>query len=137
VSWVARALSGSPFTLTNANVDPDRNGSQTEPLPAGTYRGVAPTPADEPDVYEVDFESKRNGAYGPGFFQLDMRVGYRLRPRGNMTVDVYGEVYNLTNRVNYGNPAGNQAAPSAFLILTGYRDGAVPRTGQFGLRFTF
>jgi hypothetical protein len=137
LSWVARALSGSPFTLTNANVDPDRNGSQTEPLPAGNYRGVAPTPADEPDVYEVDFESERNGAYGPGFFQLDMRVGYRVRPRGNMTVDVYGEVYNLTNRVNFGNPGGNQAAPSAFLILSGYRDGAVPRTGQFGLRFTF
>jgi TonB dependent receptor len=137
VSWIARALSGSPFTLTNSNVDPDRNGSQTEPLPSGTYRGVAPTPADEPDVYEVDFESKRNGAYGPGFFQVDMRVGYRLRPRGDMTLDVYGEVYNLTNTVNFGNPGGNQAAPTTFLILNNYRDGAVPRTGQFGVRFAF
>jgi hypothetical protein len=137
VSWIARALSGSPFTLTNGNVDPDRNGSQTEPLPGGPYRGVAPTPADEPDVYEVDFESKRNGAYGPGFFQLDMRVGYRIRPRSDMTVDLYGEVYNLTNRVNFGNPGGNQAAPTTFLMLNNYRDGAVPRTGQFGIRFAF
>src|SRR5207342_2709948 len=38
-SWVARALSGSPFSLTNANVDPDRNGTQAEPLPAGSYSG--------------------------------------------------------------------------------------------------
>jgi outer membrane receptor protein involved in Fe transport len=88
-------------------------------------------------VYEVDFESKRNGAYGPGFFQLDMRVGYRLRPRSDMTLDIYGEVYNLTNRVNFGNPSGNQAAPTTFLILNNYRDGAVPRTGQFGVRVAF
>ena len=25
-SWVARALSGRPFSLTNADIDPDRNG---------------------------------------------------------------------------------------------------------------
>ncbi len=39
VSWVARALSGSPFSLTNSNFDPDRNGSQAEPLPAGCILG--------------------------------------------------------------------------------------------------
>jgi hypothetical protein len=39
VSWVARALSGSPFSLTNANIDPDRNGTQAEPLPEGQYSG--------------------------------------------------------------------------------------------------
>jgi hypothetical protein len=66
-----------------------------------------------------------------------MRVGYRLRPYGGTTLDFYGEVYNLTNRVNFGNPGGNQAAPSTFLILSTYRDGAVPRTGQFGIRFAF
>ena len=39
-SWVARALSGTPFSLTNANIDPDRNGTIAEPLPAGDYSGT-------------------------------------------------------------------------------------------------
>ena len=41
LSWVARALSGRPFSLTNGNVDPDLNGIQAEPLPAGTTPVVA------------------------------------------------------------------------------------------------
>ena len=32
LSWVARALSGLPFSLTNGAVDPDLNGIQAEPL---------------------------------------------------------------------------------------------------------
>jgi hypothetical protein len=38
-SWVARALSGSPFSLLNATIDPDRNGTSAEPLPEGNYSG--------------------------------------------------------------------------------------------------
>ena len=44
VSWVARALSGTPFTLINNTVDPDRNGSLAEPLPAGNYSGTGAEP---------------------------------------------------------------------------------------------
>ncbi len=130
VSWVARALSGLPFTLTNANVDPDRNGSLSEPLPAGRYRGVGD------DAWEVEFESKRNGARGPGFFQLDLRLGYRLWPRGPATIDVFADVFNVTNRANFDNPSGNQASPT-FLVLTALREGGVPRTGQLGVRVSF
>ena len=70
VSWVARALSGTPFTLTNNTVDPDRNGTFAEPLPAGTYTGngaerlhgggLRGASATAPTV--------------PGFFNLDMRA---------------------------------------------------------------
>ncbi len=130
VSWVARALSGLPFTLTNANVDPDRNGSLSDPLPAGTYRGTGD------DAWEVEFESKRNGARGPGFFQLDLRLGYRLRPRGATTLDVFADLFNVTNRANFNNPSGNQASPT-FLVLTALRSGGVPRTGQLGVRLSF
>ena len=35
VSWVVRALSGSPFSLTNNLIDPDRNGTFAEPLAGG------------------------------------------------------------------------------------------------------
>ncbi len=130
VSWVARALSGLPFTLVNANVDPDRNGSQSEPLPAGTYRGTGD------DAWEVDFESKRNGARGPGFFQIDLRLGYRVRPRGDMTLDMFADIFNITNRANFVGPSGDQASPT-FLLLTSLRDGGVARTAQLGVRVSF
>ncbi|MEO5818897.1 MAG: TonB-dependent receptor, partial [Vicinamibacteraceae bacterium] len=60
VSWVARALSGSPFTLVNNTIDPDRNGTFAEPLAAGTYSG------NGQNAYTVENVAERNGAYGPG-----------------------------------------------------------------------
>jgi hypothetical protein len=131
VSWVARALSGTPFSLTNGNIDPDMNGSQSEPLAAGSYSGTGP------DAYTVDnYKSERNGAYGPGFFKLDLRIGYTI-PFSGRKLEVFGEIFNVTNRVNFANPSGNQAAPSTFVVLTGYSTSTTPRPGQFGARFVF
>ena len=130
VSWVARALSGSTFTLIDSTTDPDRNGTFSEPLDAGTYSG------EGEDAYTVDFERERNGARGPGFFQLDIRAGYRLRLGDDMTLDAFGEIFNVTDRANFSNPSGDRRS-SNFLLLTGLRDGALPRTGQIGLRFAF
>jgi hypothetical protein len=129
VSWVARALSGSPFTIVNGDIDPDRNGTIAEPLPSGTYSGTGE------DAYSVDFESKRNGAYGPGFFKLDLRLGYQVR-LGDRRFELFGEIFNVTDRVNFSNPTGNQASTD-FLRLTGYSTSTTPRTGQFGVRFAF
>jgi hypothetical protein len=92
----------------------------------------------------VDFNGKRNGAYGPGFFQLDTRIGYRLGLPGARTVDVFGEVFNVTNRANFANPItmtlfhpGADRRLTNFLQLATLRPGAVPRTGQIGVRFGF
>jgi hypothetical protein len=129
VSWVARALSGTPFTIINGNVDPDRNGTLAEPLASGDYSGTGA------DSYSVNFESQRNGAYGPGFFKVDVRLGYQLR-MGTRRIDVFGEIFNLTDRVNFANPSGNQASAN-FLRLSGYSTSTTPRTGQLGVRFAF
>lgn len=130
VSFVARALSGSPFSLTNSTIDPDRNGTQAEPLAAGTYSG------NGADAYTVeDYKSERNGARGPGFFKLDIRAGYNIR-LVNRTLNVFAEVFNVTNRVNFANPSGNQANAN-FLLLTAYSTSTTPRTVQLGARFAF
>ena len=105
VSWVARALSGSPFSLTNGNVDPDRNGTQAEPLPVADYVGVGTDP------YELkNYQARRNGAYGPGFFNADARLGYRFALPNSRRVEAFVDVFNMTNHTNFANPGGNQAA---------------------------
>ena len=86
---------------------------------------------------EVENKEERNGAYGPGFFQLDMRIGYRIGLPHSLRIDVFGEIFNVTNRANFANPSGNQGAPATFLVLQALRDGGVPRTGQLGIRFAF
>jgi hypothetical protein len=130
LSWVARALSGSPFSLFDATVDPDRNGSQSEPLASGSYSGTGD------DAFTVDnYKSQRNGAYGPGFFKLDIRAGYRFTV-DRRTLDAFVEVFNLTDRVNYSNPSGNISSP-AFLVLNGYSTSTNPRLVQIGFRIGF
>jgi hypothetical protein len=130
VSWVARALSGTPFSLTDNTVDPDRNGTFAEPLPAGSYSG------NGEDAYTVkDYKSERNGARGPGFFSLDTRVTYRLR-FGGRHLDLLADVFNVTNRTNFFNPTGNQAS-AQFLLLSAYSTSYSPRKVQLGARFEF
>jgi hypothetical protein len=129
VSWVARALSGTAFTLTNNLIDPDRNGTFAEPLAAGSYTGSGA------DAYTVDFESRRNGARGPGFFQFDARASYAFR-FGARRLEVLVDMFNLTNRANFLNPTSNQASPQ-FLLLTNYSTSYTPRKVQLGARFQF
>ena len=133
LAWVVRALSGSPFTLFDSTTDPDLNGQFTEPLPAGSYMG---TPGAQRNPWTVDFDSERNGARGPGLFQADIRFGYRVRAGQNRNLDLFVDVFNITNRANFENPIGDRRLPD-FLNLTALRAGAVPTTVQFGTRVEF
>jgi hypothetical protein len=131
-SWVARALSGSPFSLTNNTIDQDRNGTFAEPLPEAEYTG-----AGAADVYTAKgYQARRNGAYGPGFLNADLRLGYRLGGAVRR-VELFADIFNVTNHVNFGNPSGNQGAPTSFLVLTGYSPSYSPRKLQLGARFQF
>jgi hypothetical protein len=83
----------------------------------------------------VDNKGGRNGARGPGFLQADARLGYQFR-FGDRSLQVFGEVFNLTNRANFDNPTGDRRSTD-FLRLTALRAGAAPRTAQLGARFLF
>ncbi len=132
VSWVARALSGTPFSLTDNNVDADRNGSFSEPLPAGTYSGTGD------DAYTVkDYKAERNGARGPGFFNADLRLGYRIGMAQSRRLELFADIFNLTNHTDFSNPSGNLAAPTTFLVLRGTTSNYAPRKLQIGARIQF
>jgi Carboxypeptidase regulatory-like domain/TonB dependent receptor len=135
VSGIARYLSGLPFNLVNGDIDADRNGTIAEPIAAGTYRGNAAE-----DAYEVDFDGTFFGARAPNYFKLDMRVGYRFNLGGGRTLDVFGDVFNVTDRANFATPSGNIAVSNtaSFLNLTDTLQGnSNPRLLQLGARFAF
>ena len=129
-SAILRMMSGTPFTIFDSTFDLDRNGILVDPLPAGGYSGVGR------NALSVENDGGRNGAYGPGFIQLDLRGSYRVRALRERTLDVYAELFNATNRVNFNNPTGDKRSGN-FLIPTGLRGGGFPRQFQFGARLGF
>lgn len=137
LSGTLRLLSGLPFTLINTSSDPDRNGQLFDPLPAGTYSGKGP------NAVTVNYKGGRNGASGPGYAQLDTRVGWRLRPGKGRTVDITADLINVTNRSNFTSPVTATATNASdqrstnFLLLTTLYGGGQPRQAQVGLRLGF
>jgi len=128
-------MSGAPFTIFNSNIDVDRNSELTDPSPAGTYSG---TQRGAALLTGVENDGGRNGAIGPDYLQLDLRAGMRRRLHGDQAVEVFLDIFNLTNRANFDNPSGDERVPSTFLVLTNLRGGGgFPRQAQFGLRYTF
>jgi len=132
-----RMMSGLPFTIINTSTDPDQNGVLFDPLPAGEYSG------NGANAITVDNDGGRNGAYGPGYIQLDMRFGWRWHVRGQQTLDLSLDMINLTNRSNFLNPTAGSTQNAAdqrltnFLLLTQLSGGGQPRQAQIGLRFGF
>jgi hypothetical protein len=74
----------------------------------------------------------RNGIDGESLVLLDLRFQYMLQA-GPCLIGLFWEMYNATNRVNYGNPTGNRRS-SDFMVPTSAHN---PRTMQLGLRYSF
>jgi hypothetical protein len=86
----------------------------------------------------VQNDGGRNGAIGPDYLQLDLRAGWRGRINRNQAVEIFFDIFNVTNRANFDNPAGDERVTSTFLVLTNLRGGGgFPRQAQFGVRYTF
>ena len=135
VSATLRYMSGSPFTIFNSNIDADRNGELNDPSPAGVYSGTQPGAALMTDVKNA---GGRNGAIGPDYFQVDVRAGWRRRIKADHAAELFLDIYNITNRANLDNPAGDERLTSTFLVLTNLRGGGgFPRQAQFGVRYSF
>ena len=107
LSGTLRMLSGLAMSLIDTNSDPDRNGILADPLPAGTYSG------NGANAITVDNVGGRNGAFGPGYIQLDTRIGWRLKAGTGRTVDLNVDIINVTNRANFVNPTAIVAAPTS------------------------
>jgi hypothetical protein len=129
-------MTGAPFTIYNTAVDVNRNGELDDPVPEGTYSGTA-TDA----LQNVEFDGNRNGARGPDIFQADVRAGWRQRLGSRRVLEVFLDIFNITNRANFDNPIlanRDLRLPNQFLVLTNlYGGSGFPRQAQLGMRFEF
>jgi hypothetical protein len=138
--------------------NPD-NSSNTLNTGGGTMNAVL-VPKDDPTNY-LAFSGDNVGAQlcyyvtgecmiakydplrGDPFFQLDMRLSKNIRIREGMNLQLVGQVFNLTNRANYGNNYSLSIAdPTTFAHPQGFINPSstfVPRSlwSEFGVRFTF
>lgn len=133
LSSTLRYMSGAPFTIFDSNIDANRNGELNDPLPAGTYSGTGANA-----MTNVESRGGPNGATGPDYLQIDVRAGWRQRlPKGH-ALEVFLDIFNITNRVNWDNPSGDRRTASTFLALRSLRGGSgFPRQANFGARYTF
>ncbi len=135
LSATMRYMSGAPFTIFNSNIDVNQNGELDDPSPAGTYSGTA---SNNLLMTNVKNKGGRNGAIGPDYFQLDLRAGWRGKLRDRQAIEIFLDIFNITNRANFNNPAGDERLTSTFLVLNGLRGGGgFPRQGKLGVRYSF
>jgi hypothetical protein len=135
VSGVIQANSGVPFTLTDSNIDANRNGQFEEPLPAGTYKGVSA--AFPQNGITVDNKAGFNGARGPGYFLINMRAAYRWRLGGTRILQAHFDIFNVTNHANFSTPNGDRRDAATFLVVRQILNGGPTRTAQFNLTYRF
>ncbi len=103
MSSTARYMSGAPFTIYDSSIDADRNGELVDPVPAGTYSGTATD-----SMKNVEYKGGRNGAIGPDYFQIDVRAGWRRKINTTKALELFLDIYNITNRANFDNPVTGQ-----------------------------
>jgi hypothetical protein len=127
VSGIARYTSGAAFTISDSSIDANRNGILTDPLPAGTYSGTGP------NAITVENKGGINGARLPDTFQLDLRLGYRVRVGANRTMEIYGDLLNATDYVAFGGISGDRRL-AEFLRPT---SAGAARALQIGARYAF
>jgi outer membrane receptor protein involved in Fe transport len=85
---------------------------------------------------EVDSQGRAviNGLRGPDSFLLDVSFRYQIPLRGFLdSLDLFYDIFNITNRVNYVTPTGNRQS-SVFMTPTAAQ---FPRQMQFGVRVRF
>lgn len=106
VAAVLQVRSGLPWTVTTGvdnNGDTVINDRPDLAVPDGDPTNTA--------TYFAGFTGRvgtlgRNTNIGPGFTTVDARVSKFVK-RGSRQLEAFVEVFNGTNRANYGNPVGN------------------------------
>jgi hypothetical protein len=145
VTGIMTATSGSPFSAQFnqdiANIGA-RSISQRANIIGDPYQGghstsalwVNPAAFAAPDLYTFGTVG-RNTLIGPGFYQWDFGGDKNFRITERFTFQFRAEIFNITNRTNFSNPANDLGSPSTFGRITG--TSGAPLEAQFGAKVLF
>jgi hypothetical protein len=128
---VFRYYSGYPINETvgsDVNGDADNTGQAADRPVAGVHDLTRPILS----ALDANGRAIRNGIQGEDRMLLDSRFQYLLR-MSRYEAGLFLEVYNLTNRVNFGDPTGNRNSSNFMVPVVA----GEPRTMQLGVRFMF
>jgi outer membrane receptor protein involved in Fe transport len=136
VAGILTAHTGRPFTVTQGSLEgagwvPNRvadtegpktvdqwfNISDFQVVPAGTFG-----------------DAGRNVLRGPGWFTLDFSLQRRIEMTSRLAATLRYDVFNATNRTNFGNPNADVTSGNRGTITTLAGD---PRSMQFSIRLEF
>jgi hypothetical protein len=151
--WTVRSGLPVNVSLASSGVDPttglsysflNRNGGSLRPNQVGDPNRNSNASADrftflDPAAYALQpvntpGSAKRNSAWGPGSFTVDVSLVKRFTfGAAASNADVRIEAFNLFNTVNYSNP-GSTWGSSGFGVIS---DAGAPRIVQLAVRFAF
>jgi hypothetical protein len=141
LSGIGKFISGSPI-LAQAGFDMDGDLAVTNDRPVGLPTRVGREKVEESLQIINDLRASRNLPPIDAnlldldeFVSIDMRLTKDVDLRANRRLQLFFEVYNLTNHVNYQPFTINtNIISSSFLIRNSARDG---RQAQWGARYVF
>ena len=133
ISPIFRYMSANPFTMYNSTLDLDRNGTNWDPIPAGTYSG------EGANAFTVEHNGRQGGTRRGNYINMDLRFGWRARPSEGDTLDIYFDIINVFDRPNFfvaswANGDQNSGNFSRYTLL---RSNGIPRQANFGIRYGF
>ena len=134
IGLMLTARSGTPFNVTTGR---DNNRNQNPNDRPDLVSGEIGSDAMRNRASFVDPGTRpgnlpRNAGRGDGQWTLDARLGKRVRVRG-FSAEVLVDAFNVTNRVNFGNPVGNLGSGS----FGQPNSAGDARQVQIGVRFGF
>ncbi len=129
VATVVSAIGGAPV---NETVGRDVNGDQDNN--DRPVRGVDDLTRPIQSAVDGAGRAVINGLQGPGSLLVDVSFRYSIPVKlGIQSVDLFYDIFNITNRTNLVAPTGNRSSAN-FMIPTAAQ---FPRQMQFGIRVMF
>jgi len=138
---IALFQSGTPFNITNGSArsntgSGDRPNQSKDPNLPSSQRTLTrwfDTSAFEPQPLFTLGNTPLNAMHGPGVATLDLSVFKDFVPRNGTRIQFRIEAFNITDRVNYGNP-GSALGTSSFGVIS---SAGPARNVQLAVKFLF
>ncbi len=141
LNGILRWATGSPYSVTADPLFSGAVGLSAVPASVNQAINIGGQTSFNPNLFSSPISGSfgnlgRNAITGPDLFTYNLGIFRNFAFNSNVKFELRGEVYNLTNSTNLGNPIAVLGAPGFGTSLTNF-NGLGGRTFQVGGRFLF